>query len=163
MNYCILSRNRWLVADIYVPSGLCTEFLYFHGPGFFLLFLLFYFWKLLLKKRAVIIVLNRIAELCLSCIKQYIFLFYYSQMLRLPAVHSSPVHYTIRPETNHFASEKSIDIRHGTSKRIAFSKDIPQAQLCGKCIVDCAWSCLFWNLCSHGKQRVEIWFSLWFK
>ena len=77
-------------------------------------------------------------------------------MLRLPAVHSSPVHYTIRPEFNHFASEKSIDIRHGTSKRIAFSKDTPQAQLCGKCIVDCAWSCLFWNLCSHGKQRVAV-------
>ena len=39
---CILSRNRWLVTDIYVPSGLWAEFLYFHAPGFFSFVFAFY-------------------------------------------------------------------------------------------------------------------------
>ena len=98
----------------HLDSGL-NSYIFTVGVFFFCFcFLFIFFWKLLLKKRAVIIVLNRIAELCLSCTKQCIFLFYYSQMLRLPAVHSIPVHYAIRPEFNHFASEKSIDTRHGT-------------------------------------------------
>lgn len=67
MNYCILSRNRWLVTDIYVPSGLWTGFLYFHSRGFFILFLLFiyFFRKIAIKETCSHnFVLNRIAELC---------------------------------------------------------------------------------------------------
>ena len=102
-HYCMLRRNRWVVTDIYVlsvDSG--QEFLIslFSQSGVFsfvFCFSFFFFAEMLLKKRTVIIVLNRIAELCLSCIKQYNFLFYYSQILRLPAVQSSPV-YAIRPE-----------------------------------------------------------------
>ena len=102
-HYCMLRRNRWVVTNIYVLSmdsgqDILNQSVFTIG-GFFVCFLLFIFFfaEMLLKKRTVIIVLNRIAELCLSCIKQYNFLFYYSQILRLPAVQSSPV-YAIRPE-----------------------------------------------------------------